>query len=376
MSPDGSALTAVNALAYRGRIAHFLLLPELANSPPNEALLAAYLDLGYDVDLYAPGQISEVSNPRIRTFRAEYGWKWLWRNAWRSKWRNYAAFSCTSEDPVAVTSVIARLAGRPLISLADEIKSGSYWGDRSKRWKHLCQWGLRSAQLNIVNDECRVTLLRDYAKLPYGPIIVYPGCFRQPPPAIDVAAYRASRGVPSDGLVLGASGNISVLLGMDWLLDSMSALPFCYASVQPVNIDPFVRYLLQQSRVSDRILTESQRLSWHDAWAQAPFCDIGLAIYRNQGPQFQQMGISSNRLCMFLAMGVPVIATRQPSFQFLLDYDCGMLVDSSEEFTAAVEHMRPRLQQMKQNALRCAREYIAADKRFELLRSNVASILG
>jgi len=376
MSPDGSAMTAVNALAYRGRIAHFLLLPELANSPPNEALLAAYLDLGFDVDLYAPGQISEVSNPRISTFVAEYGWKWLLRNAWRSKWRNYAAFSCTSEDPVAVTSVIARLAGRPLISLADEIKSGSYWGDRSKRWKQLCQWGLRSAQLNIVNDECRVTLLRDYAKLPYGPIIVYPGCFRAPPPAIDVAAYRASRGVPVDGLVLGASGNISVLLGMDWLMDSMSALPYCYASVQPVNIDPFVRYLLQHSRVSDRILTESQRLSWHDAWAQAPFCDIGLAIYRNQGPQFQQMGISSNRLCMFLAMGVPVIATRQPSFQFLLDYDCGMLVDSSEEFTAAVEHMRPRLQQMKQNALTCAREYIAADKRFELLRANVASILG
>ena len=119
----------------RPRIAHFLLLPELANSPPNEALLAAYLDLGYDVDLYAPGKISEVSNPRIRTFLAEYGWKWLLRNAWRRKWRKYAAFSCTSEDPVAVASVIAQLAGKPLISLADEIKSGSYWGDRSKRWK-------------------------------------------------------------------------------------------------------------------------------------------------------------------------------------------------------------------------------------------------
>ena len=360
----------------RPRIALFLLLPELANSPPNEALLAAYLDLGYDVDLYAPGPVSEVSNPRIRTFRVEYGWKWLLRNAWRRKWRSYAAFSCTSEDPVAVTSVIARLAGKPLISLADEIKSGSYWGDRSKRWKQLCQWGLRSASLNIVNDECRVTLLRDYANLPYGPIIVYPGCFRAPPRAFDVAEQRASRSVPPDGLVLGASGNISVLLGMDWLVDSMVALPYCYASVQPVNIDPFVRYLLQQSRVSERILTETKRLSWHDAWAQAPFCDIGLAIYRNQGPQFQQMGISSNRLCMFLAMGVPVIATRQPSFQFLLDYDCGMLVDSAEEFTAAIEHMRPRLQQMKQNALTCAREYIAADKRFELLRANVASILG
>jgi hypothetical protein len=376
MSVNGSMARAATNEPYRGRIAHFLLLPELANSPPNEALVGAYLDLGYDVDLYAPGPISEVSNPRIRAFPAEYGWRWLLRNAWRMKWHDYAAFSCTSEDPVAVTSVIARLAGKPFISLADEIKSGSYWGDRPRRWKQLCQWGLRSAQLNIVNDECRVTLLRDYAAMPYGPIQVYPGCFRQPPPAIDVAAHRAARNVPPDALVLGASGNISILLGMDWLIDAMNALPYCYASVQPVNINPFVRYLLQQSRVSDRILTEAQRLSWRDAWAQAPFCDIGLAIYRNPGPQFQQMGVSSNRLCMFLAMGVPVIATRQPSFQFLLDYDCGMLVDTSEEFTAAVENMRPRLAQMKQNALKCAREYIAADQRFEQLRANVASILG
>jgi len=133
-------MTATELPPHRRRIAHFLFVPELANSPPNEALIAAYLGLGYDVDLYAPGAISEVSNPRIRTFQVEYGWKWLIRNALRGKWRNYAAFSCTSEDPVAVAAVIARLTGKPLISLADEIKSGTYWGNRSKRWKQLCQW--------------------------------------------------------------------------------------------------------------------------------------------------------------------------------------------------------------------------------------------
>jgi len=74
--------------------------------------------------------------------------------------------------------------------------------------------------------------------------------------------------------------------------------------------------------------------------------DIGLAIYTNPAPQFQHMGISSNRLCMFLAMGVPVIATRQPSFRFIKDYNCGILVENYDQFLAAIRHIGAHLPSM------------------------------
>jgi hypothetical protein len=55
---------------------------------------------------------------------------------------------------------------------------------------------------------------------------------------------------------------------------------------------------------------------------------------------------------MFLAMGVPV-ASRQDSFPFLEEFDCGILVDDSRGFSTAVDRMRDRLAEMRGNALRC-----------------------
>ena len=43
------------------KAAHFLLIPELACSPQNEALISAYLDLGCEVDLFTPGGSCDVS---------------------------------------------------------------------------------------------------------------------------------------------------------------------------------------------------------------------------------------------------------------------------------------------------------------------------
>ena len=37
------------------KAAHFILIPELACNPGNDAIVGALLDLGYLVDLYAPG---------------------------------------------------------------------------------------------------------------------------------------------------------------------------------------------------------------------------------------------------------------------------------------------------------------------------------
>jgi hypothetical protein len=104
--------------------------------------------------------------------------------------------------------------------------------------------------------------------------------------------------------------------------------------------------------------------------------DIGLAIYTNPAPQFQHMGISSNRLCMFLAMGVPVIATRQPSFRFIEDYNCGILVENYDQFLAAIRHIGAHLPSMWENCHRCFNEYIMPPDRFPRLREAIASLHG
>lgn len=348
-------------------IAHFLYVPELTHSPPNEALISAYLELGYAVDLYAPGDCPiDDYGSTVSSCIVEYGKQWLLRNIWRPKWRRYSAFSGTSEDPLAIVGLLSALHRRPAIILADEIKSGSYYGDRSEKWKRLCRFGMRRAGLTIVNDAVRIDLQRNYADLSqHQPIVVYPGGYRQPPTPVDRSKQRRAWGIREDALIIGGSGHLNLVNGADWLIEALEAIPELHAVLQPLAFDPLARFLLEHIAARNRIYVERRRLDWYEAWAQASAVDIGLVVYKNPAPQFQLMGTSSNRLCMFLAMGVPVIASRQESFCFLEEYDCGVLVDDSAGFSAALEQIRSRLPKMKANARRCWREYVAAPQRYQ-----------
>ena len=363
-------------MAKGKRAAHFLLVPELACSPQNEALISAYLDLGYEVDLFTPGASCDIGaySSRVACRPVEYGRRWLLRNALLPFWRRYSLFSGTSEDPLAIVGVLSTIHRRPAIALVDEIKSGSYRGNARESWKRLCRLGMRKAELNIVNDTFRIELLKKYARLPEGKkIFVYPSAYRCPPDPVNRKLQREIWGVPEDALVVGASGSFNFTVGADWLIDALK-IPGRYGIIQPLGTDPFALFLLKRLEMSSRIYIEEKRLDWRTAWAQAAAMDIGAVIYKNPAPQFQHMGTSSNRLCMFLAMGVPVIASRQDSFRFLEEFDCGILVDDSRGFSAAVDRIRDRLVEMRANALRCYKKYITASERYVDLREAIAGI--
>jgi glycosyltransferase involved in cell wall biosynthesis len=361
-----------------GRVAHFLLLPELASSPPNEALISAYLELGYSVDLYAPGgALTHDYGAAVSVFDTEFGIRWLIKNALRAKWRKYSAFSGTSEDPLAIVGLLSALHQRPVVALADEIKSDAYSGDRSQRWKELCRFGMRRAGLTIVNDAKRIDLQRSYAGLTRKHLVtVYPGGYRDPPTPVDHHQQRLKWGMRDASIVIGSSGGFNLSAGADWLIEALETIPDLCAVLQPLAVGPLSRFLLRHLAMRDRIYIEPERLDWRDAWSQAAAIDIGMAVYKNTASQFQLMGTSSNRLCMFLAMGVPVIASRQDSFKFLEEYQCGVLVDDSAGFVAAIREIRARLPEMKANARSCWHEYVATEHRYNELVFALRRLLG
>lgn len=307
----------------------------------------------------------------------EYGRRWLFRNLVGRRWRQYVSFSGTCEDPLGVIGPLSLIHRRPFFVLADEIKSGQYRGDSPESWKGLCRFAMRRASFQIVNDQSRLELQRRYSGAnERQPMLVYPGAFRNPPDGADRALLLKTWGFPSNAFVLGFSGGFNLTAGADWLVRAVQSDSEVRAVIQPLNVDPLVRLLLRKMEGHQRVFVEEHRLPWREAWSQAACFDGGVCIYRNPAPQFQNMGTSSNRLCMFLAMGVPVIASRQPSFQFIEDYDCGILVDNEDEFIAAIDRIRDRLEPMKANALRCAREYIDAPGKYLVLRDAIAELLG
>lgn len=360
------------------RAAHFLLERELANSPPNEALISIYLECGYDVDIYSPGAPADVSayGSRVQAASAEYGYRWIAANLASPRWLRYQAFSCTTEDPAALSGILARVYRKRHIVIADEIRSGTYAGNRSARWKSLCRFGMRAADLTIVNEESRVDLQRAYAGLPeQSPLIVYPGCFRNPPAIGDRAELRRARGLPSDAFVLCYSGYTSHGNGGHWLAEAMAQNDDLWVLGQMTNLDPLTRELLPRLRGGERLVLEEKRLGWREAWASMGAVDVGMVVYLQEADQFRNMGIASNRLCMFLAMGVPVVASRQPSFKFIEDYGCGVLVDGPGEMANALQRIRECRGEMSARALACAREYINAPGRYADWRDAVQTVL-
>lgn len=355
-----------------------MLLPELADSPPNDALVRSYRAAGLGVDLFAPGAgpIEHSYGPGVRSFSVEYGYRWLAANSLRFGWRRYFAFSGTAEDPLAIVGALASLHRRPSIALVDEIRSGSYRGDSRELWKRLCRRAIRRADVCIVNDASRVDLVRRYAHLQgASPVLIYPGGYVDPPAPVDRDTQRELWGAPPTSLVIGLSGGFNLTAGVDWLIDAVDSSHNIFVVVQPLGIGEMARYLLGNLRCSERIYVERRRLAWRQAWSQAGALDIGVAVYLNTAPQFQNMGTSSNRLCMYLAMGVPVIASRQESFRFLEDYDCGVLVEDGDQFSDAIRSVRARLPEMKVNAKRCWKEYVNTSKRYSELADAVAVLL-
>lgn len=360
------------------RAVHFLLLPELAYSPPNKALVTILLELGYQVDLFAPGAEIDTRayGPSVRACTVSYGYQWLLKNLPSTRWLRYDLFSGTTEDPMAVAGNLARLYRRNCITMADEIKNGSFSGNRSRRWKSLCRRGMRASSLTVVNEAERVAIQRDYAGLAENDaVVVYPGCFHEPPAPTDSRKVREARGIPIDALLVCYSGVLNEMNGGLWLARALSEVPDnVWFWGQFVGKDPLVRKLFWFVRGSERLVLEPERLPWMDAWASMGAVDIGIVVYLQDAPQFRHMGTASNRLCMFLAMGVPVVASRQPSFEFIEQYDCGVLVDDEVEFAAAINHIAGRLDMMKNNALRCAREYIDAPGRYRGLKQRIAAL--
>lgn len=345
--------------------AHFLLNHYIWDSPPNDAICRVYTELGYDVDYYAPAPT--LCTPHISN--VEYGAKWLVKNVFNSRWRKYDAFSCTSEDPIFVVGVLAFLHRKPIIFICDEIRSGSFVGNRPQWYKMVCRWAMRRVRLTIVNDESRIALQKDYASLAIdSDAIVYPGCFYSPPLPAEKDRQRQEWDVPQEKTVVAFSGSVYATNGIEWALKSLEKLPDVSMLIQPLALDPLTDYFLRNHRFSKQMIISDKRLTWFESWQSMGGVDIGVALYLNPGPQFQNMGISSNRLCMFLAMGVPVITTKQPSFEFVEKYDCGIMVSSSEEFVQAVKNITGRLVEMKANALRCTSEYIDCATKYENLK--------
>ncbi len=349
------------------KAAYFESRADYFGRPLDDGILRALLAHGYDIDIFAPGgDLPQNLYPaNVRRFSVEYRRGWLQRHMRRRLWRDYDLFLGTADLPMAFAGTIAKLAGRPSVTVCDEIYLGGYEGMATTfYWKKLSQWAMRRAAFTIITDEVRIPLQREYASLsPQHEFALYPCAYATPYSGRSRTATRQALGIGDEDFVISSTGAFTSNNACDWLvrLASSNVRALIQTGGPP---DPVLDSLLD--RLSGPLYFP-ERVEWRESTEITVAADVAAALYLSPKPQFQAMGVSSQKLCTALWLGIPILATRQDSFRFIEQYHCGELIDREADLPAAITRIRANREEYVANATRAMHEYVRPEKHLQAL---------
>lgn len=357
------------------RAAYFLLESSYHGRPLDRGIVQALLDADYDVDLFYPAPVGSPEPypaARVACRLVSFRSRWLLRQLFSPAWRRYDLFLGTPDLAVAVAGVLAGAAGRPLVTVCDEIYAGGYAGQAAGHWKKAATLAMRRSRFTIITDHCRQSLQCQAAGLkPSHLFYEYPCCYAFPfAPRRPRQEIRDALGIGEQDFVVVASGRFSADTGAAWVIRLLDCLPpGVRLMIQPGGVpEPVADSLLSALSARDRRLVYLPgRVGFLESLEVANAADAALVLYLSGKPQFQLMGVSSNKVCTALWMGKPVIVSAQPSFHFVEEYGCGVPVDAEDGLPRAIEKLRAGYDVYSRNAVKCLEGHIRPRERLREL---------
>lgn len=103
---------------------------------------------------------------------------------------------------------------------------------------------------------------------------------------------------------------------------------------------------------------------------------VGVALYseKDLGYRATYMGVAAGKIGNYLKCGLPVIATRLPSLQYLEDFRCGVLIDHESEIQTALRYIDNNYEEYRHNALRCYQELWFPESYIRTIEENFLSL--
>ena len=345
------------------RAAYFMSTDAFLGRPFDDAVIRSLADAGFDVDIFVPARGGDRAGygPEINLRPVEYRMSWLAKNILRRTWRQYELFLGNADLPMAFAGVLAARARRKSVTVCDEVFIGEYAGNARLYWKSLAQLAMRRARFTVITDPCRNELQQQYAGLRNGhEFFCYPSCFRDRRHVGTREVWRHKLGVDSDTVLLSFSGFTSDLTGIHWAIRALNTLPDRFKLLlQPGPQSEMVSALIEHAAPRGRIIcVPGREPSYVNATSVNLASDIGLVFYLSSSAAFKAMGMSSNKLCMYLQMGLPVVVNSLASFRFIEEYGAGILVDSEDQVPGALAKILDSYPAYAAGATRCYEEHI------------------
>ncbi|MBW4507873.1 MAG: hypothetical protein KME64_15355 [Scytonematopsis contorta HA4267-MV1] len=304
---------------------------------------------GWEIDLYLWENSSEkyrelfpenvtlkyLKEPNIRQFgRARY--TWLKFRFIRNK--KYHCVFGVGQIGAYIAWVISKNNYCPFIYLNDEFPS--FWGDSI--WSKSEKLAAKEAAMLILPDSQRINQLLEEMNLPSStPAVGLPNIPIIKPSEVKIDWYKRL-GIPHDSIPFLHAGTLEDWAQIPEILCSVPSWPekavLILHSRDREKVESY-RQQLSHLDVPGKVFWSYNNLSEDELHSLIKFCCASFALYRNTGPNFKYVGLSSGKLMRGLACGCPVIASNFTSLAFVKEYQLGVLVNHSVEISKAVEEI-------------------------------------
>ncbi|HXX80592.1 MAG TPA: hypothetical protein VEI46_03535 [Thermodesulfovibrionales bacterium] len=344
------------------RAAYFLARTDYLGRPLDDGVIHALLKADFVVDLFVPGDVTQqtIYPFDVNLVQVDYRVSWLWQHMNPRRWRRYHLFLGTCDLPMAFAGILAWSSMRPVVTVCDEIYAERQ-GPAVRYWKFLSRLGMRRSKFTVIPDLCRTKLQRDYARLDERHLFVpYPCSFPSPIESVTAQSVRQTLGIGEQEFVVSLIGGFHHFSGAPEairLLDKED-IDICLM-IQTGGVPEMVTHeLLKKLALNYRVCYLPERVGWREAAEIASAGDIGLVFYNSPLLDDQTVGLSSQKLCTFLFLGKPVVASSQASFEFIEQFQCGVLIKKESDLLGAINRIRNNYAAYAGNAVRCVEEYI------------------
>ncbi len=249
---------------------------------------------------------------------------------------------------------------------------------RKKHLKYIERACNRKSYLTIIGDEKRAEYLIQDNKLDKDSVVPVPVAALGEPHRVKSNYLRERLGIPENKRIILYAGNIiewSMCLeiaqaAQKWRDDLVLVLHTWRPEAKDEDYVKQISTLL----VSPRGFLSLQPVSWEVLPELLSSADIGVAFYRDLGPNFVLTGLSSNKMAQYLQAGLPVITSNYPSFEVVERYGCGKLAGSPEETERLAREIFADYERYRANAFRCYQEEYELSHHFRAVLDRIKAI--
>lgn len=228
----------------------------------------------------------------------------------------------------------------------------------SSGWLRLERWAAQRADMIIVPSDNRIATLRSELRLnTYKPFITIRNTPELKLPSHHVD-WHNRMGIPPGKKIFIYAGSLGDWAQVPEILSSVSYWPA--ESVMLVHNsrgqDELANYRRQLSHLDnpERVFWSPDLLPESMVNSLIRHCTGSFALYRNTGPNFEQIGTSSGKLMRSIVCGTPVITSNFESLNFVNKEGLGIQVTHPSEIPGAVENLMTNTERYREQCARYA----------------------